>query len=153
MIPRNPVRPRVSEVPTGTSESPTFDVMLQDAELSRQKSGMAVKTLLLTIQSGTVTLVPAVVDADIAEVPPEGIGYNAPTPVSRERVAAVPDLSMVDPSNSVALRVPARQLRKWRTFPLKKWYMMPGCRPQQWSSIFRQLLLRHAGCRPKAALL
>ena len=80
--------------------------------MSGQKSGMAVETLLLTIQSGTVTLVPAVVDADIAEVPPDEIDYNAPTPVSRERVAAVPDLSMVDPSNSVTLLVPARQLRK-----------------------------------------
>ena len=36
MIPGNPVRPRVSEVPTGTSESTTCDVMLQDAELSGQ---------------------------------------------------------------------------------------------------------------------
>ncbi len=39
------------------------------------------------------------------------IDYNAPTPVSRERVADVPDLTMVDPSNSVTLRVPARQLK------------------------------------------
>ena len=67
MIPINPVRPRVSEVPTGTRESPTFDVMVQDAELSGQKSGMAVETLLLTIQSGTVTLIPAGVDTDLAE--------------------------------------------------------------------------------------
>ena len=34
MVPRNPVRPRVSEVPTRTNESPTFNVMLQDAALS-----------------------------------------------------------------------------------------------------------------------
>ena len=52
-------------------KSPTFDVMLQDAALSGQEPGMAVETLLLTIQSGTVTLVPAVVDADIDEVPPD----------------------------------------------------------------------------------
>ena len=64
-VPRNPVRPRVSEVPTGTNESPTFDVMLQGAALSGQEPGMAVETLLLTIQSGTVTLVPAVVEFDI----------------------------------------------------------------------------------------
>jgi len=93
MIPRNPVRPRVSEVPTGTSESPTFDVMLQDAALSGQEPGMAVETLLLTNQSGTVTLVPAVVEADIDEVPLDEIDYNAPTLVSRERVAEVPDLT------------------------------------------------------------
>ena len=37
MIPRNPVRPRASEVPTGANESPTFDVMLQDSEPSGQK--------------------------------------------------------------------------------------------------------------------
>ena len=72
---------------------------------------MAVETLLLTIQSGTVTLVPAVVEADIDEVPFAEIDYNAPTPVSRERVAEVPDLTLVDPSNSVTLRAPARQLR------------------------------------------
>ena len=71
--------------------------MLQDTELSGQKSGMAVETLPLTIQSGTVALVPAVVDADIAEVPPDETDYNAPNPVSRERVAAIRDLSMVDP--------------------------------------------------------
>ena len=39
----------------------------------------------LTIQSGTVTLVPAVVEADIDEVPLDEIDYNAPTPVSRAR--------------------------------------------------------------------
>ena len=46
MSPRKPVRPRVSEVPTVTSASPTFDVMLQEAALSGQESGMAVETLL-----------------------------------------------------------------------------------------------------------
>ena len=153
MIPRNPVRPRASEVPTGTNESPTFDVMLQDTELSGQKSGMTVETLHLTIHSGTVTLVPAVVDTDLAEVPPDEIDYNAPTPVSRERVAEIPDFPMVDPSNSVTLRIPARQLRKWLTFLLESWYMTPGCRPQQWSSRFLQQLLRHEECRPRAALL
>ena len=43
MVPRNPVRPRASEVPTGANESPTFDVMLQDTELSGQKSGVTVE--------------------------------------------------------------------------------------------------------------
>ena len=114
---------------------------------------MAVETLLLTIQSGTVTIVPAALEADIDEVPPDEIDYNAPTPVSRERVAEVPDLTMVDPSNSVSLRVPARQLRKLHTFLLKKWYMMPGCRPPQWSSRFLQHLPRRARCKPRAALL
>ena len=69
--------------------------------MSGHKSGMAVETLLLTIQSGTVTLVPAVVDADIDEVLPDEIDYNAPTLVSRERVAAIPDLSMVDPQTAL----------------------------------------------------
>jgi len=118
MIPRNPVRPRASEVPTGANESPTFDAMLQDAELSGQKSGMTVETLHLTIHSGTVTLVPAVVDTDIAEVPPDEIGYNAPTPVSRERVAEVPDSPMLDPTNSVTLRIPAPNLRKMASVSL-----------------------------------
>ena len=44
MIPRNPVRPRACEAPTGTNESPTFDVMLQETDLSGQKSGMTVET-------------------------------------------------------------------------------------------------------------
>ena len=55
------------------------------------------ETLHLTIQSGTVTLVPAVVAADLAEVPPDDIDYNAPTPVSRERVAEILEFPMVDP--------------------------------------------------------
>ena len=93
---------------------------MQDSVLAGQEPGMAVETLLLTIQSGTVTLVPAVVEADIDEVPLDEIDYNAPTSVSRERVAEVPDLTMVDPSSSVTLRVPARQLRKWHTFPFKE---------------------------------
>ena len=42
-------------------QSPTFDVMRQDAALSGQEPGMAVETLLLTMQSGTDTLVPTVV--------------------------------------------------------------------------------------------
>ena len=78
---------------------------------------MAVETLLLTIQPGTVTLVPVVIEADIDEVPPDEIDYNAPTPVSRERLAEIPDLTMVDTSNSVTLRVPSRQLSKWHMFP------------------------------------
>ena len=76
-----------------------FNVMLQDAVLAGQEPGMAVETLLLTVQSGTITLVPAVVEADIDEIPPDEIDYNAPTPVSRERVAEVPDLTMMDPFN------------------------------------------------------
>ena len=56
------------------------------------------KTLIFTIQSGTVTLVLVFIDADIDEVPLDEIDYNAPTLVSRGRVAAVPDLTMVDPS-------------------------------------------------------
>ena len=83
-VPRNPVRPRVYEVPIETIESPTFNAMMQDSVLAGQEPGMAVETLLLTIQSGTVTLVPAVVEADIDEVPPDEIDYNAPTLVSRE---------------------------------------------------------------------
>ena len=90
--------------------------MLQDTELSGQKSGMTVETLHLTIHSGTVTLVPAAVDTDLAEEPPDEIDHNAPTPVSRERLAEIPDFPMVDPSNSVTLRIPAPQLRKWLTF-------------------------------------
>ena len=65
MIPRNPVRPSVSEAPAGADDSPIFDVMLQDPELSGQKSGIAVETIHLTIRSGTVTLVPAIVEADL----------------------------------------------------------------------------------------
>ena len=40
------------------------------------------------------------------------IDYNAPTPASRERVAEVPDVPMLDPSNSVTLRIPALHLRR-----------------------------------------
>ena len=42
---------------------------MQDSVLAGQEPGMAVETLLLTIQSGTVTLVPAAVETDIDEVP------------------------------------------------------------------------------------
>ena len=44
--------------------------MLQVTELSGQKSGIAVETLHLTTHYGTVTLVPAIVESGIAEVPP-----------------------------------------------------------------------------------
>ena len=112
MVPRNPARPRVYEVPTEPNESPTFNVLMQDSVLAGQAPGKAVETLLLTRQSGTVSLVLAFIEADIDEVPPDEIDYNAPTLVTRERVAEFPDLTMVDTSNSVTLRVPARQLRK-----------------------------------------
>ena len=70
------------------------------------------ETVHLTIQSGTVTLVPAIVDAVFVEVPTDEIDYNAPTLVSRELAADVPDFPMMDPSNSVTLRIPAPQLRR-----------------------------------------
>ena len=98
MVPRNPVRPRVYEVPTEPNDSPTFNALMQDSVLAGQAPEMAVETLFLTIQSGTVTLVPVVIEADIDEVPPDEIDYNAPTPVSRERVAEIPDLTMVHTS-------------------------------------------------------
>ena len=97
VIPRNPLTPRAFEVPTGANESPTFEVMLQGMKLTRLKPGVAVETVHLTIQSGTVTLVPAIADADFIEVPSDEIAYNAPTLVSRERVAAVLDFPMLDP--------------------------------------------------------
>ena len=112
MIPRNPIRPRAFEVPTGANESPKFDVMLHDVELSRTKPGVAVATVHLTIQYGTVVLVLAIADADFIAALPDEIDYNAPTHVSRERVAEVPDFPMIDPSNSVTLRIPAPQLRR-----------------------------------------
>ena len=58
---------------------------MQASVLAGQELGMAVETLLLTIQSGTVTIVLVVVEADIDEVPPDEIDYNAPTPVSHPR--------------------------------------------------------------------
>ena len=45
-------------------------------------------------------------------MPPDEIDYNAPTPVSRGRVAEIPDFLWWTPSNNVTLRIPARQLRK-----------------------------------------
>jgi hypothetical protein len=80
MIPGNPLRPRAFEVPPGVNDSPTFEVRLRDTELSRQKPGAAVETVHLTIQSGTVTSVPAIVDADLVAVPPDEIDYNALQP-------------------------------------------------------------------------
>ena len=71
MIPRNPIRPRSFEVPTGANETPTFDVMLQDTELSRIKPGVAAERVHVTIQSGIVTLVPTISDVDVIEVPPD----------------------------------------------------------------------------------
>ena len=124
---------------------------MQDSVLAGHEPGMAMETLLLTIQSGTVSLVPAVIEADLDEVPPDEIDYNAPTLVSRERVAEIPDITMVDTSNSVTLRGPARQLRKWHTCPWKRWYMTLGRRPPPWNSRCRQLLSRRAICKPKAA--
>ncbi len=40
------------------------------------------------------------------------INYNAPTPVSRERVAEVLDFPMFDPLSTVTLRTPAPHLRR-----------------------------------------
>ena len=80
--------------------------MLQDTELSRLKPGVAVETVHLSIQSGTATIVPVVDDADFLEVLPAEIEYNAPTPVSRERVAEVPDFLYVGPHNTVLPFVP-----------------------------------------------
>ena len=85
---------------------------MQDTERSGQKSGMTVDTLHLTSHSGTVTLVPAVVDADFAEVPPDEIDYNAPTPVSRERVAEIPDFPMVDPIKQCYSSYPSSSAEK-----------------------------------------
>ena len=62
---------------------------------SGQKYGIEVETRHLTVHSGMVTLVPAIVEADLAEVPPDENDYNAPTSVSRDRGAEVPDF----PSN------------------------------------------------------
>ena len=112
MTPINPVWPRASAVPTGAHASPTFDVMLQDIELSGQNTGIAVETLHLTIHAGTVTLVPAIVEADIAEVPPDEIDYNAPTIVSRERVAEIPDFPMVDTSKQCYSSFPSPSAEK-----------------------------------------
>ena len=133
MIPRNPLRPRAFEVPTGANESPTFEVRLQDTELSRLNPGAAVGTVHLTIQSGTVSLVLATADAEFIEVPPAEIDYNAPTPVSRERVAEVLHFPMLDPSNSVTPRIPAPHLRGTAYVYLKKLCMTLGCHPPRWS--------------------
>ena len=55
------------------------------------------ETLHLTIHVGTVALVPAIVEADLVEVPPDEIDYTVHTPVSRERVAEILAFPMVDP--------------------------------------------------------
>ena len=55
---------------------------------------------------------PAAADADFLEVLPDEIYYNAPTPVSRERVAEVPDFPMLGPTNSVTRRIPAPHLSR-----------------------------------------
>ena len=99
----------------------------------RLKPGVAVETVHLTIQSGIVTLVPVVADADFIEVPPDEIDYNAPTPVSRERVAEIPDFPMLDPSNSVTLRIPAPHVRRMVYVSLKQWCMTLGCHLPRWS--------------------
>ena len=93
---------------------------MQDSVLAGEEPGMAVETLLLTIQSGTVTLVPAVVEADIDEVPLDEIDCNAPTLVSRDRMAEIPDLTMVDTSNSVTPRVSSSTAEKMAYVPFEE---------------------------------
>ena len=81
------------------------------------------------------------------------IDYNAPTPVSRERVAAVPDLSMVDPSNSVTLRVPTRQLREMAYVSLEEMVHDARMSPAAVELNIPTTRARRARCRPRAALL
>ena len=87
----------LSKFPTGAHESPTFEVMLQDRELSRLKLGVVVETVHVTIQSGTVTLVPAITDVDPIEVPPAEINVDAPTCVSHMRISEVCDFPCMTP--------------------------------------------------------
>jgi hypothetical protein len=93
MIPRTKIRPRVYDVPTGAGDNATFEVQLQDRELSRLGTSVA----LLIMQSGTVTLIPATTETDSIEVPPDEIHYNAPTIVSCERFTEVYDSLCVTP--------------------------------------------------------
>ena len=72
------------EVPTSSCENATFEVNLQYRPAPTQ-SVVEVEVVILSIQAGTVTLVPALTDADTAGIPPAEIPYNAPTSVSRER--------------------------------------------------------------------
>ena len=71
-----------------------FEVGLQDRAPAALGTSVALETVHLTIQAGTVTLVPALTDANPIAVPPDEIHYNAPTPVSRERFIEVYDFPM-----------------------------------------------------------
>ena len=70
MIPRNPLRPRVFDIPTEANECIAFDRDLQDRTPAPQGTSVALETIHLTSQSGTVTLVPTIADADPIELPP-----------------------------------------------------------------------------------
>ena len=86
------MRPRLDEVPTGLGQTATFELDFQERQRTNLVPKEKLKDVLMSIQAGTVTLVPALTDADPVEVRPEEIHYNAPTLVSRDRFseASVP---------------------------------------------------------------
>ena len=68
---------------------PHLKSSFQDRELSSIGPSVALDTRHLTIQSGTVTLIPATTEADPIEVLPVRVHYYAPSLVSCERFTVV----------------------------------------------------------------
>ena len=75
--------------------------------------GWTVKIVVLSIQAGTVILVPALTDSYSYETPLDEIAFNAPTPVSRERFSETIDFPMYDAKHSITLRIPVPVLQRF----------------------------------------
>ena len=68
--------------------------------------------VIISIQAGTVALVPALTDAEPTDVPPAEIPYDASNLVSRERSTGAADFPMYDARNSITLRIPVPDLKR-----------------------------------------
>ena len=119
---------------SGSGRFATFEVDFQEREHSNLIQGEELQGVILSIQAGPVTLVPALTDAALAEVPPAEIPYNAPTLVSRERSTGAAGFPTYDARHSITLRIPVPFSGGCITLQSRKWFWTPGYRPQQWSS-------------------
>ena len=84
----------------------------QEREHSNLVQGEELHNVIIAIQAGTATLVPALTDVEPTDVPPADIPYDAPNLVSRERSIGAADFPMYDARNSITLRIPVLDLKR-----------------------------------------
>ena len=70
-----------------------------------------VETVILSIQAGTVTLVPALTDIEPYAAPMDEVDDNALTPVPRALFSVTIDFPMCDDKNSIPLRIQVSDLK------------------------------------------